>query len=449
MNRILLLIVLLSCLASNAFSQELLDSVIKVKNLINQDLDEEASALLDRIESQCLDSDKDSIMVLCYENRGVILFYKDRYEECIPYFRKAINLYEKLNIRAQNYLEDFAAIGYSYGRLKDFDNAERYYRKALLKSVGAEYNQEFRPNVFRNLGNLYLQKGDSLLAKECFRRVGSADVEDFDFMKTNNLEWATESWEKINKLVDEKKYEEAANAYAGFIQGLKEKMANRSGSYITAVYSRAILLSRYLNHVDEAIPLFAELVNLADSFPAANKCICGAFCNLALCYSSINDRTSLEDIVPKGLAYLGKAKLAEYPSCMIYRFAGNGAYWQRNYPDAIKYYEKYIAAGNTHEGGNCYEEIVNQLSVSYIFMSEPEKAKMLLLKLLDDSEAKLKKEGVSLLAQVYHNIGRSYMLCGDKTRALKYLKESNEMQIKLCGHATERTIQYLNECQAK
>lgn len=151
-------------------------------------------------------------------------------------------------IRAQNYLDAFAAIGYSYGRLKDYDNAERYYRKALLRSVGSEYNKEFRPNVYQNLGNLYLQKGDSLLAKECFRRVGSADVEDFDFMNANKLEWATENWEKINKLVDEKKYEDAANAYAGFIQGLKEKMGNRSGSYITAVYCRAMLLSRVLSN---------------------------------------------------------------------------------------------------------------------------------------------------------------------------------------------------------
>lgn len=58
----------------NIHSQSLWDSVIKVKNLIDEDKDDEAETILDRIEKQCLNSDKDSIIVLFYESRGAILW---------------------------------------------------------------------------------------------------------------------------------------------------------------------------------------------------------------------------------------------------------------------------------------------------------------------------------------------------------------------------------------
>lgn len=447
MNRIVLIIVLLTCLASNTYSQSLLDKVIEAKNLIAEDHDDEAETMLGSIEKQCLDTGNDSILVLFYENKGVILLKGDKFKECIPYFHRVIDLYERLNIKAQNYLEAFVAIGYSYGRLMDYDNAEKYYRKALLKSVAAECNDDFRPNVYQNLGNLYMAKGDTILAKECYKRVESEDVEYFDFMGANYLEWESEHWKRINKLVDEKKYEEAADEYIDFIKKIKEKRGNRDQAYILAVYCRGILLSRDLNRINEAIPLFKELVDMADSLPDMNKNICGAFCNLTLCYSRINDYKALEKLIPVGQEYLQTAGVEGFPPHMIYRFAGNGAYWQKNYSEAIKYYEKYIDPKNVHEGGTCYEEIVIQLSVSYIFMGMPENAKEVLIELLKGSEAKLKASDQSLLATIYHNLGRAFMLTNDKAKALKYLSRSSEIQMQLYGQISDRTTQYINECK--
>ena len=67
-------------------------------------------------------------------------------------------------------MDAFVAIGYSYGRLNDYDNAEKYYRKALMKSVAAEHSKDFRPNVYKYLGNIYMANGDSILAEECYKR---------------------------------------------------------------------------------------------------------------------------------------------------------------------------------------------------------------------------------------------------------------------------------------
>lgn len=113
----------------------------------------------------------------------------------------------------------------------------------------------------------------------------------------------------------------------------------------------------------------------------------------------------------------------------------------------MPYYEKYIAPENSHESGYCYEEIVNQLAVSYIFTDKQQKAKDLLRGLLKAGEGKLKRGDKPLLAQVYHNLGCAYMLCGDKASALKYLEKSSEIQVKLFGNTTDKTLQYINECR--
>lgn len=449
MRRLLAIIVLIFGGVNVLYSQTLWDSIIQVKKFIDDNNNDAAETILNRIEKQCMNSGNDSIHVLFVESKGIILWENEKYEECIPFFLKAIELYEKLHIKDQNYLDAYVAIGYSYGRLKDYNNAEKYYRKALLKSVAVEFNNEFRPIVYKNLGNLYLEKGDSLLAKECYKRASVVDVEDLDFMNMNYLEWENSCWDKINRLVNEKQYEAAADFYKVFIKGIKEKKGNHDKSYLMAVYSRGILLSRYLDKVVDAIPLYNELINLADTLVEPDENICGAFCNLALCYSIIGQYDKLNTIVSKGIGYLESANIDGYPFHMIYRFSGNGAYWQKDYQHAIKYYEFYLKPSNKREEGTNYEEIVNQLSVCYIFSNQPNKAKDILLNLLKSDEARLKNGNSTLLATIYHNLGRAIMLNGVKSEALKYLNKSKDLQMDSYGEVSERTLQYIKECGSK
>lgn len=449
MRKVLFLFVIFFVGLCNSYSQSLWDSLIAIKNLIKEERVDDADLLLNKIEKECVNSKNDSLTVLFYESKGVILWYKEKYEECIPFFLKTIALYESLQIKAQNYLDAFVAIGYSYGRLGDYNNAERYYRKALLKSVISNFNDEFRPNVYKNLGNLYMERGDTLLAQECYERARGKDVEDLDFMNMNYMDWENKQWEQVNRLVNEKHYEEAAIFYIDFIKMIKEKKGERYEAYLLAVYSRAILLSRYINKIDEAIPLFKELVNLSDSIESPNGSICGAFCNLALCYSGKGLSNNVEEIIAQGLPYLKKANDEAYRPHMIYRFAGNGAYWNQDYQNAIKYYEKYLAPTNKREEGTNYEEIVNQLSVSYILSEQPKKAQSLLNGFLKTDEPRLKKEDSPVLANVYHNLGRAYMLNGQIKEALAYLNKSKDLQMKIFGDVTERTTQFIQECSKK
>ena len=451
--KILFILVFVVCMAGRTYSQNFfsIDYMIKVKKLIDEDHNDEALSMLDKMEKQGIDTAHDSIRVLFYEDKGVILFYDDKYNDCIPYFQKAISLYEKLNMKAQNYLDDFMAIGYSYGMMKDYDNAERYYRKALLKSTTAECKKDFQPSVYKKLGDLYMLKGDSALAEECYTMVADGDkatVKDNEFISMNYINWEVACWDKINKLVDEKKYEDAVKEYAAFCDELKKKKGVTYESYLVAVNCRAMLLSRYLHRTDEALPLYKELTEIADKLPSGNETICNAFCNLVLCYSKTNRQNELKEAIRDGLEYLKKANIENFPPFIIYRMAGNGFYWQQDYSNAIKYYEKYIGMSkDKHEGGTNFEEIANMLSVSYIFSGMPEKAKAVLLDVLKGSERKLKKESPQTLATIYHNLGCAYMLENDKADALKFLNRSSDLQKQLYGKTGERTLQYINECK--
>lgn len=116
---------------------------------------------------------------------------------------------------------------------------------------------------------------------------------------------------------------------------------------------------------------------------------------------------------------------------------------------AIKYYEQYLNSKNKREKGASYEEITNQLSVSYILTDRPKIAKQLLVDFLKSDEKRLEKENQPALANIYHNLGRSYMLEGANSVALYYLNKSKVIQTQIWGDVAEKTRLYIEECMSK
>lgn len=453
MRKIIILLFALSCCSHIYAQDDIIERIANIRSLNTEVAkSEEALSQLQQIEQLCTTSKDDTLRAVFLELKGQALFNGGKYEECISYCKEAIELFEKCNLRQYEYLDAFYILATSYHRLRDYINAERYYRKGLLRSVAAKVSSsdQYRAGLYLNLGNLYEAKGDSLLAQECFNRSKQLqDAEPIDIDDLNYIEWENSYWDKIKALVDVERYEDAANLYSEFISGIKEKKGNKYKSYLLAVYIRAILLSRDLNKIDDAIPLFKELITISETLEESNDNICGAYCNLALCYSRKGDYNNVEKIITKGLPYLNKANSENYPPHTIYRFSGNGAYWQQDYSNAIKYYELYLNSSYEREKGTSYEEITNQLSVSYIFSNQPNKAKTILSNLLKSDETRLKTENSSLLAIVYHNLGRAIMLEGSKTEALEYLTKSKDLQMNINGEVAERTLQYIRECNLK
>lgn len=62
---------------------------------------------------------------------------------------------------------------------------------------------------------------------------------------------------------------------------------------------------------------------------------------------------------------------------------------------------------------------------------------------------KEKGEGSMILETLYHNLGRAYMLKGVYTKALSALNKSKELQLKHKGEVSQRTADYIKECESK
>lgn len=408
-----------------------------------------ALSQLEIIDKECTTNSNDTLKAVYNSLRGQTLYSLQKYMECIPYCEETIRLCEQCNLRQYEYLDAIKIIGMSYHRLKDYENAELFYRRGLLRSVSANVNatNQYQAELYLNLGKLYEAKGDSLLSVESFRRSRQLqETTPFDIDELNNLEWSNSILEKITSLRETGRYQEAVDLYSIYIDGIIKKFG-KGEQYIFALYSKAILLARYLNKYEEALPLYKKIIESADQMNFINKSVCGAYCNLALCFSYLDKLPELEAFVPTAISFLEKAKDKQYPVHSLYRFIGNGAYWRQYYAQAIKYYELYLLPGNAREEGKSYDEITNQLSVSYILSGNIKNAKTLLIVYLKNEEKRLKVEDQQTLANVYHNLGRAYMLEGSKTDALLYLKKSGELQVILYGEISERTQLYINECK--
>ncbi len=92
-----------------------------------------------------------------YNSLGVISDLENDYKQAIIHYEKALNLQPELPLILNN-------MGYSRYMLGDWDSAEKYYRKAVL------YDKYFE-RAWRNLGLLYIRKGDYEEAVSAFTQV--------------------------------------------------------------------------------------------------------------------------------------------------------------------------------------------------------------------------------------------------------------------------------------
>lgn len=451
MRRLLILIFIIH--SSFAFAQKnIVDTIVIVRQLANEAKTDGALYLIDKIEKRCLTNDNDTTKAVFLELKGQVLHDKQRYRECIPVCKQAVSLFEQLNLRQYEYLDCLSLIGRSYHRLKDYANAIKYYQKAILRSVSAnaDRKEDYRSGIYLNLGNLYKAQGDTLLAQKCYKRAKQAPNPIFtiDIDDWNYIDWENALWDKVDSLAKEQNYQGAVDVYSEMIKGALEKYG-KNDKYITLIYSKAILLGRYLNEYELAQPLFEEVIDWGKANSTYNDDVCGAFCNLALCYAVRGDTTNIKPILEDGFASLTLANNENYPPQVICRLAGNGVYWQRNYSMAIKYYEQYLNPKYKREKGKSYEDIVNQLSVSYIHSGLYSQAKTLLKGFLRTDEKRLMESKSETLPIIYHNLGRSLMLLGNTQKALDYLDKSREMQMNLIGKVADFTLQYIQECKSK
>jgi len=108
--------------------------------------------------------------------------------------------------------------------------------------------------------------------------------------------------------------------------------------------------------------------------------------------------------------------------------------------EAIKMAED-VSLGNREKGADLY----NFIGLTLLKKENYENALMCFFK----SKENIQKEESPFMATILHNIGRAYMLLGNKNEAKTYLMRSKDLQMRVYGEIIPNTEKYLNELEYK
>lgn len=438
----LAILLVLTIFCAQISAQNLLDGMVNIKRLIDQDQYDAAYTQLQNIEEQCVHSDNDSVKVLFYECMGFIKFERQEYQDAIKYFEPVPGLYERLNIKDKNYVEAFLALGLSYQHLGNDSIAETYYRTGLLRTENSKHTLQYRSSFYLNLGQIYKERGDTLLAAECFKRINPQQYVELIDGKADSL--IDDREEQALEMRENGEFEQCLPIYDQLIKRCTETVGTKNEDYLRLLFSKAFVLYFNLHRSAAAKPLFKELYEMRNDLAGYDE---NLFVSMA-CYLQITaaegDSLGVDSILPMALSYASRSHKETHISA-LYRMIGNGFYWSNYYFQAIPYYEKYITFAQK-EDGLSYLEVPNMLAACYLSTNSQGKARKLLQELIGKYKEDI-ENNPTLKSQLFHNYGRALMLCGQYKEAVDCFVIANKAYKEFTGEDNPKTLSYLEECK--
>ena len=426
----------------------------KADELIGEYKDKEALEILENINIDFYKNEDEAKLASFYFVKATAYDLNEDSNNSIESFEKARDHFEKAGITYDLYLQSLQSLGRLYYKLGDLSSSEKYYKKIIIYGTPSQLfkNDElngldFVSNAFYNLGIIYVDRDEYDMAEKCLPKV--MQKSNISHEKAQNILYDylfNKLFSKTLELRKDEKYEDAIIIFDKLLSLIEWYSGRLDDKFLQVSFNKALVLGYDLGLYKEAIPILNYNIGIRNLIDFPNRDICSSYCFLTMYLSASKEYDKVQEVLADGFDYLREANFADYPPHMLYRFAGNGSYGTNDYTTAISYYEKYLDSNNPKEGATNYEEIVNMLSVAYILSDYPDKAQKLLKSFLKDSENAMIVSNPTILANIYHNLGRAIMLVRNYKDALIYLNKSKDLQMKLYGEATSRTIDYINEC---
>ena len=437
-----------------AQTSSLSEITAKADNLIGKYKEKEALRILEDVNIDEYSNEKDAKLASFYFVKAIAYDLNEDSCNSIEMFKKACDYFEKAGITFGPYLQSLEGLGRIYHETGELLLSEKCYKKIIIYGTPSQLSKNEELNglddvskAFYNLGIIYADKDEYDLSEKCLLKVMQKDnvahknTQDYLYNHLFNRLFS-----KTLEFRKNEKYEEAVVVFDRLLSLIEWYSGRLDDKFLQVSFNKALVLGYNLGLYKEAIPILTNNTESRNSIESPNKDICSSFCFLTMYLSVSKEYDKLQEVLINGIDYLKKANFTDYPPHMLYRFAGNGSYGINDYETAISYYEKYLDSKNPKEGATNYEQIVNMLSVAYILSGYPDKAQKLLKLFLKDNEDVIIVSNPVILANIYHNLGRAIMLSKHYKDALIYLNKSKDLQMKLYGEATSRTIDYINEC---
>lgn len=353
-------------------AQNIQHSINQAKVLIDNGDYKKAYYIIQDIDekhvSECGDS---CIMMLNYE-KGTCLFFLSKYEEAIPHLKKALLKIEKMPHEDCNYLEIIYGIGSCYNHLEQYEKAEEYFRRVIIRNNVEGYICTIKTQTYRDLTELYKKLGYTRLAEACAKKI----TQEVDYnseikwsVRVKMLEDLAESYEK------QERFDEELDVYRKILSIIDSNAGKENDEYLLYAGILRMKLMLY-KHFDNIIPLLEDIISIGKKYKDKRDDICEAYLNYLEILSLNNNIDRINEILPEAIKYLKQTKNYDWRNNNIYEIIGNSLCESGNCDLGIEYLEKPWDGklpNQIRSLGNlalCYHDKDPQKSLSYYKKAE-------------------------------------------------------------------------------
>lgn len=309
----------------------------KAKVLLDDSKREEAYMILQSISESKINEMGDSCIMLYNYGIGASLYFMNKYEEAIPFLQKGLKYMEKFPHEDCNYLEILYGIGACYKKLGDYNKAEEYFRRTILKGTYFNLNCAIRNQTYSEMAEMY-----SLMDKPEFADICTSRIEsEMRLNNTKDLDAQLDGlWDLYKAHENLGKTDECLND----LQKMRHLIEDNKGKNNKDYLQYSLLLGSHLRYTckrpQEAAVIHREMIEIGKQFKTNRNEVCSAYVDYLRYLAESNKVDSIEQILPSAIRYYNNTKDKRSGDENLYEIVGNGLCDARNYEEGIKYLEK-------------------------------------------------------------------------------------------------------------
>lgn len=352
MGRKTLFAVLFVCFALFSFkvNGSVIDTLNEIKQLMEKEEYETAIVKLTDIEQICMSDTSTQVKKDFNINMGAALFFTEKYELAIPYLQSALQqMSYKPDDGDCNYLETLYGIASCYNNIKDYKNAESYYRKAIIINDIQPFACRIMTQIYTELIELYTKTNQSKLADLCSKQLEQYQ----QGLRTLNGKY--DDWLKIVEeihaslpsfdLLKPEDKPKIIETYSSILDIINTNIGKNNDEYIKFCSLYATTMQYKYFDTITAKELNMALIRIGHELKEHKPEIASAYEDYLRLVSGQNEVDLVNSILHEAIEYYKATPNKFRDEVNLYEIVGVGFCNVGNYNDGVPYFEKVINCG--------------------------------------------------------------------------------------------------------
>lgn len=352
MGRKTLFAILFVCFALFSFkvNGSVIDTLNEIKQLMEKEEYETAIVKLTDIEQICMSDTSTQVKKDFNINMGAALFFTEKYELAIPYLQSALQqMSYKPDDGDCNYLETLYGIASCYNNIKDYKNAESYYRKAIIINDIQPFACRIMTQIYTELIELYTKTNQSKLADLCSKQLEQYQ----QGLRTLNGKY--DDWLKIVEeiyaslpsfdLLKPEDKPKIIETYSSILDIINTNIGKNNDEYIKFCSLYATTMQYKYFDTITAKELNMALIRIGHELKEHKPEIASAYEDYLRLVSGQNEVDLVNSILHEAIEYYKATPNKFRDEVNLYEIVGVGFCNVGNYNDGVPYFEKVINCG--------------------------------------------------------------------------------------------------------